>query len=73
MYSSIKASSFRRCANTWISDRTCCRWRKSHEGLRIGQAKWMRELKAENARLKWAVAELAVGKIILEEVAEGIC
>jgi hypothetical protein len=37
----------------------------------VDQAKRLRELEAENARLKKAVAELTVDKIILKEVAEG--
>jgi hypothetical protein len=39
--------------------------------LRIDQAKRLRELEAENSRLKRAVADLTVDKIILKEVAEG--
>jgi len=41
--------------------------------LRIDQAKRLRELEAENSRLKRAVADLTVDKIILKEVAEGKC
>lgn len=54
-----------------ITDKTYFRWRKTHGGLRVDQAKRLRELEAENARLKKAVAELTVDKIILKEVAEG--
>ncbi len=54
-----------------ITDETYFWWRKSHGGLRIDQAKRPRDLEAENARLKKAVAELTVDKIILKEVAEG--
>ena len=54
-----------------ITDKTYFRWRKSHGRLRIDQAKRLRELEAENSRLKKAVAELTVDKIILKEVAEG--
>ena len=54
-----------------MTDKTCFRWRKSHGGLRIDQAKRMKDLEAENARLKKAVAELTIDKIILKEVAEG--
>ena len=54
-----------------VTDKTYFRWRKSHGGLRIDQAKRLRDLEAENARLKKAVAELTVDKIILKEVAEG--
>ncbi|MBM4214414.1 MAG: IS3 family transposase, partial [Gammaproteobacteria bacterium] len=39
--------------------------------MRIDQAKRLRELEAENSRLKRAVADLTVDKIILKEVAEG--
>ena len=59
------------CKQIGISDKTYFRWRKSHGGLRIDQAKRMRDLETENARLKKAVAELTVDKIILKEVAEG--
>lgn len=54
-----------------VTDQTYFRWRKSHGGLRIDQAKRLRDLEAENARLKKAVAELTVDKIILKGVAEG--
>ena len=54
-----------------VTDKTYFRWRKSHGGLRVDQAKRLRDLEAENARLKKAVAELTVDKIILKEVAEG--
>jgi putative transposase len=59
------------CKQLGVTDKTYFRWRKSHGGLRIDQAKRMRELEAENARLKRAVADLTVDKIILKEVAEG--
>ena len=54
-----------------VTEQTYFRWRKSHGGLRIDQAKRLRELEAENGRLKRAVADLTVDKIILKEVAEG--
>jgi len=54
-----------------VTEQTYFRWRKSHGGLRIDQAKRLRELEAENSRLKRAVADLTVDKIILKEVAEG--
>ena len=59
------------CKQLGVTDKTYFRWRKSHGGLRIDQAKRMRELETENARLKKAVADLTVDKIILKEVAEG--
>ena len=54
-----------------VTEQTYFRWRKSYGGLRIDQAKRLRELEAENSRLKRAVADLTVDKIILKEVAEG--
>lgn len=54
-----------------VTEQTYFRWRKSHGGLKVDQAKRLRDLEAENARLKRAVADLTVDKIILKEVAEG--
>ena len=59
------------CKQLGVTDKTYFRWRTSHGGLRIDQAKRMKDLEAENARLKKAVAELTIDKIILKEVAEG--
>lgn len=59
------------CRQLGVTDKTYFRWRKSHGGLRIDQAKRMRELESENARLKKAVADLTIDKIILKEVVEG--
>jgi transposase-like protein len=59
------------CKQLAITDQTYYRWRKSYGGLKVDQAKRLRELEAENARLKRAVAELTVDKLILKEVAEG--
>jgi putative transposase len=59
------------CKQLGITDKAYFRWRKSHGRLRIDQAKRMKELETENARLKKAMAELTSDKIILKEVAEG--
>lgn len=59
------------CKQLGVSGHTYFRWRKLYGGLKIDQAKRLRELEAENARLKRAVAELTVDKLILKEVAEG--
>ena len=59
------------CKQLGVTDKTYFRWRKTHGGLRIDQAKRMKELESENARLKKAVAELTIDKIILKEVACG--
>ena len=59
------------CKHIGITDQTYFRWRKEYGGLKVDQAKRLKELETENARLKRAVAELTVDKLILREVAEG--
>ena len=59
------------CKHIGITDQTYYRWRKADGGMKVDQAKRLKELEAENARLKRAVADLTVDKLILKEVAEG--
>ena len=59
------------CKQLGITDQTYYRWRKLYGGMKVDQAKRLKELEAENARLKRAVADLTVDKLILKEVAEG--
>jgi len=59
------------CKALGVTDQTYYRWRKSYGGMKVDQAKRLKELEAENARLKRAVADLTVDKLILKEVAEG--
>ena len=59
------------CKQLGITDQTYFRWRKAYGGLKVDQAKRLRELETENGRLKRAVAELTIDKLILREVAEG--
>ncbi len=59
------------CKRLGVSEQTYYRWRKAYGGMRVDQAKRLKELEAENARLKRAVADLTVDKLILKEVAEG--
>jgi len=54
-----------------ISEQTYYRWRKEYGGLRVEQAKRLRELEKENARLKRLVADQALDNAILKEVASG--
>jgi transposase-like protein len=54
-----------------VTEQTFYRWRKEYGGMRIDQAKRLKELQAENTRLKRAVADLTVDKQILKEVVEG--
>jgi hypothetical protein len=50
---------------------TFYRWRKEYGGLRVDQAKRLKDLEVENARLRRAVADLTVDKQILKEAVEG--
>ena len=59
------------CKQIGVRDQTYYRWRKAYGGMKVDQAKRLKELEAENARLKRAVADLTVDKLILKEVAEG--
>ena len=59
------------CKQIGVSDPTYYRWRKAYGGMKVDQARRLKELEAENARLKRAVADLTVDKLILKEVAEG--
>jgi len=54
-----------------ISEQTYYRWRKEYGGLRVEQAKRLKELQRENARLKRLVADQALDNAILKEVASG--
>ena len=54
-----------------ISEQTYYRWRKEYGGLRVEQAKRLKELEKENSRLKRLVADQALDNAILKEVASG--
>lgn len=54
-----------------ISDYTYYRWRREYGGLNIDQAKELKKLKQENEKLKKAVAELTLDKLILNEALSG--
>ena len=54
-----------------VSSHTYYRWRKEYGGLRIEQAKRLKTLEKENARLKKLVADLSLDNAILKEAAEG--
>ncbi len=59
------------CRGLGVSEASFYRWRTEYGGLKVNQAKRMKELERENARLKRAVAELTLDKQILREAAEG--
>jgi putative transposase len=54
-----------------ITEQTYYRWRREFGGLKLGQAKRLKELEKENNRLKRLVAELSLEKQVLREVAQG--
>ena len=54
-----------------IVEQTYYRWRKEYGGMRIEQAKRLKDLEKENARLKKLVADLSLDNSILKEVARG--
>ena len=54
-----------------ISEQTYYRWRREYGGMKVSQARRLKELERENGRLKRAVADLTLDKLILEEAAKG--
>jgi transposase-like protein len=54
-----------------ITEQTYYRWRKEYGGLRLDQAKRLKELERENARLKKILAEQTLDNAILKEAASG--
>ncbi len=54
-----------------ITEQTYYRWRKEYGGLRVDQAKRLKMLEKENARLKKLVADQALDNAILKETASG--
>ena len=54
-----------------ITEHTYYRWRTEYGGMRVDQAKRLKELEVENTRLKKLVADLSLDKAILKEAASG--
>ena len=59
------------CRGLGISEQSYYRWRRDYGGLKIDQAKKFKDLERENERLKKAVSELTLDKLILKEALEG--
>ena len=59
------------CREHGMSNALFYQWRSKYGGMDASMMKRLKELEAENARLKRAVADLTVDKLILKEVAEG--
>jgi transposase-like protein len=59
------------CRGLGITEQTYYRWRRECGGLKLDQAKRLKDLERENERLKKAVSELTLDKLILKEAIEG--
>ena len=59
------------CKQLGVTEQTYYRWRKEYGGLKTDQAKRLKELERENARLKRLVADLSLDKSMLQEVVKG--
>lgn len=59
------------CRELGITEQTYYRWRREYGGLKVAQARRLKDLEKENTRLKKAVADLTLDKLILKEALEG--
>ena len=59
------------CKDAAIAEQSYFRWRKEYGGLQIEQARRLKDLERENARLRRLVADLSLEKQILKDVASG--
>jgi transposase-like protein len=65
------ASILESCRKVGISEQTFYRWRRDYGGLKMDQAKRLKDLENENSRLKKLVADLSLDNAILREVSSG--
>ena len=59
------------CKRLAVSTQSYYRWRKEYGGLKSNQAKRLKKLEKENVRLRRAVSDLTLDKMILREAAQG--
>ena len=59
------------CKEAGITTQSYYRWRKEYGGLKVEQAKRLKTLEQENARLRRAVADLTLDKLVLQEAVKG--
>src|SRR5271167_3748628 len=59
------------CREAGISQQSYYRWRKEYGGLELDQARRLKDLEKENARLKRLVADLSLDKQVLKDIASG--
>ena len=65
------ASTAEACRRIEVSEQTYYRWRKEYGGLKTDQARRMKDLEKENQRLRRAISDLTLDKLILQEAAKG--
>lgn len=59
------------CRQFGVGEQTFCCWRRANGGMKVAQAKRSQELEKENTRLRRAVANSSLDKLILVEAAKG--
>jgi transposase-like protein len=59
------------CRDAGISQQSYYRWRKEYGGLELDQARRLKDLEKEDARLKRLVADLSLDKQVLKDIASG--
>jgi transposase-like protein len=59
------------CKEAGITEQTYYRWRREYGGLQVDQARRLKELESENAKLKRLVSDLSLEKLILKDIASG--
>ncbi len=64
-------NSYQICRDLGISENTFYRWRKEYGGMQPNQARKLKRLEQENARLKKLVADLSLDNAILKEANQG--
>ena len=61
------------CKDIGVTEQTSYRWRREYGGLKLDQARRLKELEKENARLKRLLADAELDEAILKEAASGKC
>ena len=59
------------CREAGATDKSYYRWRREYGGMKVDQAKRLKQLEQENGRLKKLVADLSLEKQVLKDIAEG--
>ena len=59
------------CRDFGVSEQSYCRWRREYGGMEVSQAHRLKELERENTRLRKAVSDLTLDKLILNEALTG--